>query len=118
VIAWIEAWMRFMRHRPALLGFILRDMAEGRLHPLSPTSWTATSAPLSRLLEEAASEDGVAPSEGAVTNITGGATVFFFIRAAQLSDAKFETAMQAHLETLRRALAGTLGSTQRKKNRK
>lgn len=109
VIIWIEAWIRFMRRRPALLGFILRDMAEGRLHPLSPTSWTSKTDPLARLLEEASRKDGMALGEGAVINITGGATVFFCIRAAQLDDARFEKAMKAHLETLRKALHGALG---------
>ncbi len=108
VMAWIQSWIHFMRQRPALLGFILRDMADGRLHPLSQSSWTHASAQFAHLLKEAASEDGTAPSDDTVINITSGPTVFFMVGAARLSDEAFEPALSVHLETVRKALAAIL----------
>jgi AcrR family transcriptional regulator len=108
VMALIEGVMTFMRKRPALLGFILRDMAEGRLHPLSQGSWTYASAPYAQMLEEAVLEDGVPPSVDATINITAGPMVFFMVRAARYSDAEFETAMHRQLDVIRKALTAIL----------
>ena len=104
----IEYFIRFARIRPALLGFILRDMAEGRLHPLSAISWTQMSGKTTKILDEAVLEDGIPPSGDAVSNITAGPSLFFLLRTANVSEAEFETALQVHLDTVRRALSAIL----------
>jgi len=108
VMVRMEYFIRFVRQRPALLGFVLRDMAEGRLHPLSETSWTHVSSTSAYLLDEAVREDGMPPSDDAVINITGGPSVFFLLGAGRLSDAAFEVALQTHLNMLREALSAIL----------
>lgn len=107
----IEAVLTFMRKRPALLGFILRDMAEGRLHPLSASSWTEVSAPYAHLLEEAILEDGAVLSVDETINVAIGPTVLFMVRAARYSDTEFQLAVCAHLDVTRRALAAVLTSS-------
>lgn len=111
VMALIEGVVIFMRKRPALLGFILRDMAEGRLNPLGKGSWTYASAPYAQMLEEAVLEDGTPSSADATINITAGPTVFFMVRAARYSDAEFDAAMRQHLDAIRRALTSILTGT-------
>jgi AcrR family transcriptional regulator len=109
-MALIEAVITFMRKRPALLGFILRDMAEGRLHPLSAASWTEVSAPYAHLLEEAVLEDATALNVDATINVAIGPTVLFMVRTARYSDIEFQAAAGVHLHVTRRALAAVLAS--------
>jgi AcrR family transcriptional regulator len=104
----IEYFIRFARVRPALLGFILRDMADGRLHPLSEISWTHMSGRSTNLLDEAVLADGIPPSSGAVSNITAGPSLFFLLRTANVSEAEFEAVLQVHLDIVRRALNAIL----------
>lgn len=108
VMVRIEYFIRFARIRSALLGFILRDMAEGRLHPLSEVSWTHMSGRSAKLLDEAVLEDGIPPSSDAVTNITGGPSVFFLVRTVNLTETEFEAALQVHMDMVRRALTAIL----------
>lgn len=108
VIAVTEVWIRFMRQRPAVLGFILRDMAAGRSHTLGPTSWTHATSPLARWVEDGVREAGTPPTADAVTNITAGPTVLFMIANATLNEAAFEAALRVHLETIARALTAIL----------
>lgn len=108
VMVRIEYFIRFARQRPALVGFILRDMAEGRLHPLSDMSWTHISATSAHQLDEAIREDGIPPSDDAVINITGGPSLFFLVRSAQLTDEEFEATLRVHLDMVRRSLSAIL----------